>query len=308
VKKRLSLPRSSDEKRKGEKETVMTTTPQPLVVAAFPDRSQAEQAITQLRNAGFRDDQVRYWVGASSGGFLETVKSAFSGQEGTSSRVYDDLTGTGMPEADASFFQSEADSGRTIVAVLAPDRPQEAVSILASYGGYGTGASARQTVDTTSTAASTAYGAATAAGEQALTDTDETHRLQLREEQLRAQKQRVQTGEVRLGKEVVTEEKTINVPTTREEVYIERRPGSGQPADEPIREGETIEVPVSEERVTVEKQPVVREEVGLGKRQVQEEKQVTDTVRREEARLEREGDIKVRGDSGEITTDRDTTT
>jgi uncharacterized protein (TIGR02271 family) len=141
-----------------------------------------------------------------------------------------------------------------------------------------------------------------------LTDTDETRRLRLREEQLRAEKQRVQAGEVRLGKEVVTEEQTINVPRTREEVYIERHPGSGQPADRPIGEGETIKVPVSEERVTVEKQPVVREEVGLGKRQVQEEQQVTDTVRREEARLEREGDVKVQGDIGDLTTDRDTTT
>jgi uncharacterized protein (TIGR02271 family) len=264
--------------------------------------------MTQLRNAGFRDDQIRYWVGASSGGVLETVKSAFSAQEGTSSHVYDDLTGLGMPEADASFFQHEADAGRTIVAVQPADRGQEVVGLLASYGGYGPGRRARQTVDTSSTAASTAYGTAPTAGEDVLTDTDETRRLRLREEQLRAEKQPVQAGEVRLGKEVVTEEKTINVPTTREEVYIERRPGSGQPTDEPIGEGETIEVPVSEERVTVEKQPVVREEVGLGKRKVQEEKQVTDTVRREEARLEREGDVKVQGDSGDLTTDRDTTT
>jgi uncharacterized protein (TIGR02271 family) len=130
----------------------------------------------------------------------------------------------------------------------------------------------------------------------------------LREEQLRAEKEVVQTGEVRLGKEVVTEQQTINVPTTHEEVYIERRPGSGQPADQPIGEGETIEVPVSEERVTVEKQPVVREEVTLGKRQVQENQQVTDTVRREEARLEREGDVNVQGNLGETrSTDRDTT-
>jgi hypothetical protein len=47
---------------------------------------------------------------------------------------------------------------------------------------------------------------------------------------------------------------------------------------------------------------------GLCKGKVQEEKQVTDTACREEVRLEREGDIKVRGDSGDLTTDRDTTT
>jgi len=48
--------------------------------------------------------------------------------------------------------------------------------------------------------------------------------------------------------------------------------------------------------VTVDKQPVVREEVSLGKRQVQDSQRVSDTVRREEARVERQGDANVQGD------------
>jgi uncharacterized protein (TIGR02271 family) len=55
---------------------------------------------------------------------------------------------------------------------------------------------------------------------------------------------------------------------------------------------------VREEQVTVEKQPVVREEVAMGKRPVQETKQVSDTVRREEAHVESEGDIDVQGTEG----------
>jgi len=86
---------------------------------------------------------------------------------------------------------------------------------------------------------------------------------------------------------------------TREEVYVERRPGSGQPANEPIGEGETYRVPVREEQVTVEKQPVVREEVAMGKRPVQETRQVSDTVRREEAHVEREGDVGIQGTDGD---------
>jgi len=85
------------------------------------------------------------------------------------------------------------------------------------------------------------------------------------------------------------------VPVSHEEVYVERRPGSGQPSDEPIGEGETLRVPVREEQVTVQKQPFVREEVALGKQQVQETQQVSDTVRREEARVERAGDVNVQG-------------
>ena len=40
-------------------------------------------------------------------------------------------------------------------------------------------------------------------------------------------------------------------------------------------------------------QAQVGEEVSLGKRQVQETQQVSDTVKREEARVERRGDINV---------------
>ena len=106
----------------------------------------------------------------------------------------------------------------------------------------------------------------------------------------------LQMAEARIGKEVVTEEKTIEVPRTREEVTVDRRPVDRQPSDRPIGEGETVEVPVREERVSVEKQPVVYEELEVGKRQVQETERVSDTVRREEARTEGEGDVDVRGD------------
>ena len=94
--------------------------------------------------------------------------------------------------------------------------------------------------------------------------------MQLREEKLRVGKQVVQTGEVGLHKEVVSEQQTVDVPVTHEEVIIERRPGSGQPSDTPIGEEETYRIPVCEEQVSVQKQPVVREEITLSKRQVQD--------------------------------------
>src|SRR5204863_9951337 len=151
---------------------------------------------------------------------------------------------------------------------------------------------------TTSTRETGDYAPATGTRDQD-TATEDERKLRLREEQLRAQKQPVQTGEVRLGKEVVTEEQTLNVPTTREEVYIERHPvDQPVPADTPIGDqGETYRVPVTEERVNVEKQPVVREEIGIGKRTMQDTQQVRDTVRREEAHVESKGDVNVQGDN-----------
>src|SRR5438309_214909 len=106
-------------------------------------------------------------------------------------------------------------------------------------------------------------------GQQAVND---LHRAGVSDDQVRL---------VRRG-EVSTEQKNLDVPASHEEVVIERHPVTGQPAEAPIGNEETINVPVMKEQVTVEKQSVVREEIGLGKRQMQETQQVTDTVRKEE--------------------------
>src|SRR5205823_1149218 len=117
-------------------------------------------------------------------------------------------------------------------------------------------------------------------------------RIQLLGEILRVHKERVSRGEVRLRKEVVTEQQNIEVPTTREELIVERIPGSGREAAGQVGSGDKeIRVPLSEERVRVEKKPVVNEEVQVGKRQVQDTKRVSDKVRHEELRSETEGDV-----------------
>jgi uncharacterized protein (TIGR02271 family) len=117
---------------------------------------------------------------------------------------------------------------------------------------------------------------------------EERRRLRLREEELVPRKRTVQAGEVRLQTDVVSEQRTVEVPRTREEVTVERHPVERRPAERPIEErGETISVPVREEEVTVEKRPVVYEEVEIGKRAVQETEQVDATLRREELREQR---------------------
>jgi uncharacterized protein (TIGR02271 family) len=99
--------------------------------------------------------------------------------------------------------------------------------------------------------------------------TEEVQRMQLREERLQATKESVQTGEVGLHKEVVTELQSIDVP--HEEVYIERRAGSGQVFDQPRgQDGESIRVPMSAEQVNVTKQTLDTGEVAIGKGQVRD--------------------------------------
>ena len=81
---------------------------------------------------------------------------------------------------------------------------------------------------------------------------------------------------------------------TREEAFVERRPVDRRPADQSIDEGgRTIEIPLHEEQVTLEKRPVVYEEVNVGTREVTDTRQVSGTVRREEARIARDGEVEV---------------
>jgi uncharacterized protein (TIGR02271 family) len=122
--------------------------------------------------------------------------------------------------------------------------------------------------------------------------------LQLRGEVLRAMKERVQKGEIRLRKEVVTENQTINVPVTREEVIVERVDATGQtPVSGVIGDEKEIRIPVSEERVNVSKEQVVTGQVRVQKRTVQDTEQVSDSVQHEELRVEREGDVNVTDES-----------
>ncbi|RLQ83852.1 YsnF/AvaK domain-containing protein [Planomicrobium sp. Y74] len=122
------------------------------------------------------------------------------------------------------------------------------------------------------------------------TGTDEES-LKLHEERLNVDKERVQTGEVNVGKHVVEEEQSIDVPVEHEEVYVERRPvneesGSGLTDRDRLDGKDSIHVDVNEERVNVSKDDVVSEELVVGKRKVKDTEHVSETVRREEADID----------------------
>ena len=121
-------------------------------------------------------------------------------------------------------------------------------------------------------------------------------RIRLYAEQLSARKQTVQAGEVTLRKEVITEEKSLDVPVTHEEVVIERHAVNRVATDADFRD-ETISVPLMAEQVTVNKTAVITGEVSIGKRQVTETEHLSDTVRHEELRVEKAGDVEIEGDA-----------
>jgi uncharacterized protein (TIGR02271 family) len=127
----------------------------------------------------------------------------------------------------------------------------------------------------------------------ATNDTKDEGTLQLREEQLEVNKNRVQAGEVTLSKDVIEEQQSIDVPVTHEEVIIERTSFDNKQSDTPITSGETITIPVSEEHVNVNKRTVLTGEISAHKREVEETRHIDETVRKEEAHVDSTGDAKV---------------
>jgi uncharacterized protein (TIGR02271 family) len=105
------------------------------------------------------------------------------------------------------------------------------------------------------------------------------------EERLNVQK-RESSREATITKEPVTEKKTVEVPVTREEVTIERRPaGETTTTEGPVQSREEVKVPLKKEEVEVTKQPYVKEEVSVKKKPVTETRQVSEEVRSERVKI-----------------------
>jgi uncharacterized protein (TIGR02271 family) len=206
-----------------------------------------------------------------------------------------------VPEDRARYFEYRLNSSdnAVLVTVRAADREQEAQEILERNGGdVGRNMSEANYPSTSS------YSGA-AMGERDRSDSgssnvsgaqQERRRLQLLGEVLQVHKERVSRGEVRVRKEVVTETQRLEVPVTREELVIERTEASGATPGGTIGADSEMRIPLSEERVTTEKRPVVREEVQIGKRNVQSTQNVTEDVRREELQVDKDKDVNVTGD------------
>lgn len=260
----------------------MTSTERSTIAGVFINSAEAERAVYELQQAGFTDDQIRV--------------SVRKGEED----ILDGLIGMGFPQDEAQFYNQEYRAGRTVVAVKTTDRRQEAADIL-RLGGSGT------------------YNRT---DNGAVLGAEPIHKLQLREEVLQAEKQWVQTGEIRIRKRVITEERVFTVSVTREEVIIERVSFNGQSSDqagateaEPsasaftnsvdtgagellkLEEGKPFTILVREEQVNIEKVPMVIEEITLTKKLVQETRSITDTAQREELQVEHTGNVHIQGNN-----------
>jgi uncharacterized protein (TIGR02271 family) len=295
--------------------------------AFFKDRSDALAAIADLKDAGFTSDQIGLAMAddpslTSSeplrtdgvGGPVDTnrasashgktddrsawdkIKDFFTGGHETyigDEQAHESTYGNISSER-ARYYNSGIAAGGAVLTVSAPaTRLTEAREILEDHEADVRTSGFEETSGANWSGSSA--GAAEAASER---------RIQLRGEMLRAVKQKVEKGEIRLRKDIVTENQTISVPVTREEVIVEQvSAGEARPLSGTIGDEGEIRIPVSEERVSVVKEPVVTGEVRVQKRAVQDNQQVSDTVRHEEVRVEKQGSV----DVNEKTTDKTTT-
>jgi len=151
--------------------------------------------------------------------------------------------------------------------------------------------STQRDVETGLTDLGTSGGRAEVAGYEVAAE-DEL-RIPVMEEELTATVREQEAGAVRIEKDVVTEQRTLEVPVTEERVRVERRivdrPVTG--ADAAAFEETVIDVPLTTETVDVQKQARVTGEVLVSKEAVQRTEQVSGTVRREEVFVDEDATI-----------------
>jgi uncharacterized protein (TIGR02271 family) len=139
--------------------------------------------------------------------------------------------------------------------------------------------------------------AASARRADVVTDQADAIVVPVHEEELTATARPVERGAVRIAKDVVAEDRVLEVPVTEEQVHVQRRAVDRpvEPADA-VFEGGVIEVPVRGEDVQLQKRMRVAEEIEVTKDAVQRTEQVRGTVRREQVRIVddvAEGDVGV---------------
>lgn len=288
------------------------------VVGYFGDHADAERAVSALQDAGFTSahlgvasrggqtgssasgsavSSATHTAGQKAEGAWDKLKNFFNPdpvepyaderQSGDlasheitpgynyGSDFHETLQGMSVPQDQSKYFGHRFGSGDqgAIVTVTAPGREAEARAILEKNGAdLGENAS---TYDYASAPSTTA--------------TEGQQNIQLLGEVLRVHKDRVSAGEVRFRKEVITDMQTVQVPVTREELVIERHAVDGTTAAQgTIGEGTEIRIPLTEERASLDKSTVVREEVSVGKRAIEEVENLSGETRREELVVEDE--------------------
>jgi uncharacterized protein (TIGR02271 family) len=241
------------------------------VVGIFNTAAEAQQAVQQLEQAGFKLDYVDVAHRESANqGVGRTSDDSIGG-------FFSSLFG-GSDNDDARNYTAAAQRGSSVVTVHVDtsEESQRAAQLLDEAGA----------VDVDGGVATTQ---ATGYAQQQTAQTgDATQKAEVIEENLQVGKRTEQTGGVRLRSRIVEKPVEASVRLREEHVTVQRTPVN-RPATEAdftaFKEGQ-IEVTESAERAVVAKEAHVVEEVSLGKEVTEREQVIHDTVRNTEVEVE----------------------
>ncbi|OLF38577.1 photosystem reaction center subunit H [Psychrobacter sp. C 20.9] len=122
---------------------------------------------------------------------------------------------------------------------------------------------------------------------------DAPNTLELLEERLTVNKDRIVAGLVKVGKHVVTEERNVDVELEEEHADIQRT-SVDRPTDRRIGDmdvNDTVEVELEAERARVGKDTYVSEEVNVGKTTERHTETIVETIQREELDVNNDGNV-----------------
>ncbi len=122
---------------------------------------------------------------------------------------------------------------------------------------------------------------------------DAPNTLELLEERLTVNKDRIVAGLVKVGKHVVTEERNVDVELEEEHANIQRT-NVDRPTDRRIGDtdvNETVEIELEAERAHVSKETYVTEEINVGKSADRHTETIVETIQREELDVDHDGNV-----------------
>ncbi|MFC5355543.1 YsnF/AvaK domain-containing protein [Azospirillum himalayense] len=260
------------------------------IVAIFDTDTQADAAVRDLKAANVPADAISRHARNAPG-----TGTAAPAQE---TGFWASLFG-GDPDHDAAVYDRSVESGSTVVAVRAPGqhtamvteilemhRPVDIDERASGYGLSGTTTSTTTTPVTATPVTATREGAAGMAA--ANQGGNGGGSIQLSEEQLHVGKRAVNRGTTRVRRFVVETPVEEQVSLRDETVTVERRAATGDHlvTDADFTE-KTVEMTEVDEEAVVGKSARVTEEVVLRKDATERVEAVRDTVRREDAEIEK---------------------
>ncbi|MBA1159130.1 YsnF/AvaK domain-containing protein [Microvirga mediterraneensis] len=275
---------------------------QQTIIAQFDSRSDAQQAVEALTEAGISRSAIRLVPETETSGYQRTDQRLSYDRTSDEGGFWSSLSDFFLPEEDRySYAEGMSRGGTTLSVTVEEAQAERAADIVERYGavdmderestwrsegwtGYTAGATGSGTASMQTDAS-----AATGVTADTRASTGDTEVIPIAEEQLRVGKRQVNQGRVRIRSYVVETPVSEQVSLREERVHVERRPADrALTGNENLFQERTIEAEERAEEAVVSKEARVKEELVIRKDVEERTETVSDTVRRTEVDVDDE--------------------